>query len=198
MSKILRVVVLTTALLAALASASTAGAVTWHNTGDTAFTATGGATTLHMANNNVHMGCSGITATGTTGAAPFVGSTWTSAAAGTLNFGHCTLAGQAYAIDCSFAESLTGQTGSVSSGSWVTSCNLYLGGAKICGITATVPVTYTNPSGSTPGSFTLSSSTLTFSNGPVGTCPYGSTGTLTHQTLTVTSGTGGPVVTRTP
>lgn len=194
MSRILRAVVLTTALLGAFASS--ASAITWDNSGDTAFTASGGATTLHFG--GVHMPCSGITATGTTGSTPFSGATWTNAASGTLTFGHCTIAGQTYSIDCTYNASLTGQTGGTSTGSLATTCGLYVFTTKICGISGTIPTHYTNPSGGTPGSFTLTQTALTLSNGPVGTCPYGTSGTLTHQTLTVTSGTGGPVITRTP
>ena len=111
MSRILRVVVLTAALLAA--TTASASAVTWHNSGDTSFTAAGGATTLHFG--GVHMPCTGATVTGTTGTSPFTGTTWT-AATGTLEYGHCTLAGQKFTVDCAIAETLSSQTGGVSSG----------------------------------------------------------------------------------
>lgn len=198
MSRILRVVILTTALLAA--TTASASAVTWHNSGDTSFTATGGATTLHFG--GVHLPCTGATVTGTTGTSPFTGATWT-AATGTLEYGHCTLAGQKFTIDCAYAETLSSQTGGVSSGTLDASCGIYLAGTQVCGITGAIPSSYTNPAGGF-GSFTASTAALTLSNGPVGTCPFGTTGTLTHQTWTITSASGGPaphfgpVFTRTP
>lgn len=198
MSKIIRVVVLTTALLAALASASTAGAVTWENSGDTAFTATGGATTLHF--ENVHIPCTGSTTTATTGTSPFTGTTW-AGITGTVNYSHCTLSGQNLNLECSYTATLSSQSGLVSSGVLDTECSLYTFGAKICGYDGTIPVTYTNPN-SGPGSLTLHHATLAGTNGPVGTCPY-KPFTSTQQTWTITAATGGPsphngpIVTRT-
>jgi hypothetical protein len=198
MSRILRAVVLTTALLAA--TTASAGAVTWHNSGDTSFTAQGGATTLHFG--GVHLPCSGATVTGTTGATPFTGATWT-AATGTVDFGHCTMAGQTLKVDCTYAQTLSSQTGGISAGTIDAACGIYLANTQICGVAGALASTYTNPSGGF-GSFTVSTSALTLSNGPVGTCPFGTTGTLTHQTWTITSASGGPaphtgpVITRTP
>jgi hypothetical protein len=193
MSKIMRVVVLTTALLAVLASASTAGAVTWHSTGDTAFTATSGPTTLHF--DTVHMSCTGATTTATTSASPFVGATY-AAATGTLTWPHCTLAGVAHVLECSYTETLSSQTGGLSHGVLDASCGLYAFGTKLCGYDGTIPVTYTNPTSGVAGSVTLGQASLPGSNPPSGNCPY-KPFQPTDQTLTVTSGTGGPVITRT-
>jgi hypothetical protein len=187
MSKILRVVVLTTALLTALATASTAGAVTWENSGDTAFTATGAATTLHF--DTVHMPCTGSTTTATTGASPSTGATW-AAATGTVTYPHCTLSGQTFSLACSYTLTLSGQSGLVSSGALDTECSLSAFGTKVCGYDGTIPATYTNPNGG-PGSLTLHHATLAGTNGPVGTCPY-KPFTFTEQTWTITSATGGP------
>src|ERR1044071_3993997 len=63
MSKFARLVVLVTALSSLFAMlSSTAGAVTWHNTGGTSFHATGGPMTYSRA--SVSLTCSGSTATG--------------------------------------------------------------------------------------------------------------------------------------
>jgi len=78
MSKSARLVVLIVSLLAVLAPS--AHAVTWHNSGDTTFTATTilpGFGTLSAT--GINMVCANHNITGTTGAAPFVGSTWTAA-----------------------------------------------------------------------------------------------------------------------
>ena len=184
MSKILRVVALTTALLAALAS--TASAVTWHNSGDTAFTATGGATTLHLG--GVSIPCAGATASGTTTTAPFTGTT---AATGTVNFGHCTMSGITTTLECSYAQTLTSQSGSASSGALDLTCGVWQFNAKLCHIAGSIPDTYTNGGGA-PGSFALASSPLVLGNGPAGTCPFTTAGTLTAQTWTISAATGGP------
>jgi hypothetical protein len=184
MSKILRVVVLTTALLAALTS--TAGAVTWDNSGDTAFTASGGPSTIDLG--GVGFSCTGPTVTGTTTPSPFTG---TVAATGTVTYGHCTSAGIPTAFDCSYSQTLSSQAGGVSSGALDVTCGVYQFNTKLCHIAGSVTDTYTNPAGG-GGTFTLSSSPLTLSNGPSGTCPYTTSGTFTAQTWTVTAGTGGP------
>lgn len=196
MSRIMRVAALTAMLLAALAS--TAGAVTWENSGDTAFTATGPATTFHLNGGSVHLPCTAAAVSGTAGTGPVTGATWANAASLNVSYSHCTLAGSPYNIQCSATESFDSQTGGVSAGTLATTCDVNVFSTKVCGISATIPNTYTNPSGGTPGRFTVSQTALTLSNGPVGTCPFGTTGTITHQTWTVNSGTGGPVITRTP
>lgn len=197
MSRILRIAALTVALMAALAS--TAGAVTWENSGDTSFTATGPATTFHFNGGAVHLPCSSAAVSGTAATGPVTGATWANAASLTVSYPHCTLAGTPYNIQCSASESFDSQTGGVSSGTLATTCDINVFGTKVCGAAGTIANTYTNPSGGTPGRFTLSQTALTVSNGPVGTCPLGpAAGQLTHQTFTVNSGTGGPVITRTP
>jgi hypothetical protein len=193
MSKILRVAVLTAALLAALTS--TAGAVTWHNSGNTAFSASGPPTTLHFG--AVHIPCTQTAVTGTASATPFVGTSWTGIST-TATYSDCTLAGSPLSVECTGSETLTGQTGGVSTGSLSSACNIYLANTVICTMNGTTGNTYTNPSGGATGRFTQSQASATLGNGPQGTCPFTSPATLTHTTWTVTSGTGGPVITRTP
>ena len=209
MTKITRIVVLATALMSLFAAAtSTAGAVTWHNTGDTAFTGTGGAGTL--SSTGVSLTCSSADGTGTTGPTPFVGATWTGAT-GTVTFTGCRLAGITTSVTCT--GSLTGTTWiagppSVTSGSGDTTCNVTQGGIKICHIEGTAPGTYTNPSGGTNGKSTvLASTTLKTTNPASGTCPLGNgdSASITSATATITAATGGPgplhqgpIITRTP
>jgi hypothetical protein len=180
--------------------AAAAGAVTWHNSGDTAFTATGGAITMSVGANPIS--CTGMTMTGTTGPSPFVGAAWT-AATGTLIGSPCTQAGVSYLLTCSYQFTAVVQTGPDTVG--VTHLNCVWGlasGTTLCRIQGTTPMTYLNPAPPAKGRFTLttSSSGLTMSN--ITSCIWG-TGTvhLSHTTLVVTSGTGGggngPVITRT-
>jgi hypothetical protein len=193
---IVRVALLATALAAALAS--NASAVTWSNSGDTALTATGPTTTFHFNNNNVHQPCTSTAVSGTAATGPFSGTTWTNAVSLNVSYSHCTLSGIPYNIACSASESFDAQTGGVSSGTLATTCDITVFGEKVCVMSGTIPNTYTNPVSGTSGQFTLSQTTLALSNGPTGTCPYGTSATFTHQTWTVNSGTGGPVINRTP
>jgi hypothetical protein len=196
MRTILRVAILATAVVAAMASS--ASAVTWSNSGDTSFSAAGPATTFHFNAGAVHTPCTDVSVSGSIGAGPFTGATWTNAGTLTATYSHCTLTGQNFTVHCTASESFDGQVGGLASGTLATSCDVTFATTKVCGITATIPNTYSNPSGGATGSFTLGQTALTLSNGPVGTCPFGTSATLTHQTWTVNSGTGGPVITRTP
>ena len=209
MTRAMRVVVLVTALMSLFAAVSTtAGAVTWHNTGDTAFTATGGAATPAATGESVT--CSSSDFRGTTGASPFVGATW-AAATGTGAFTGCKLAGVTTAITCAYTFTATAWAAgppSVTSGVADATCALAQGGVTVCHIEGATPGTYTNPSGTTKGKLTLSASnTLKTTNPASGTCPLGNGDpfSLTMQTINVTSATGGgdplhpgPVNTRTP
>jgi hypothetical protein len=199
MSRIARLAVMVTALASLLGVMSaTAGAVTWHNTGSTAFTATGGPGTLSIGSNN--LACTGSSATG---AAPAL-STTSTIATGTIVFSPCNLVGQNTFVHCTYT--LTGSTfsGGVTSGAADVTCDARLTAApanSLCHISGSTPGTYTNPSGSTKGRLTISASTsLTVTNGNV-SCPLGTgTGSLTEQTLNVTNGTPttlGPVINRT-
>jgi hypothetical protein len=196
MSKLIRVAALAAALFAV--AASSASAVTWHNSGATSFTGTGTATQFDFG--GAVLPCTGPAVMGTAGSGPFSGATWTNAATLNASYSHCTLAGTPWNVQCALSDSFTGQTGAITSGSASASCDINILTTKACGATATIPTTYTNPSGSTPGAFTLGQATLTLSNGPQGSCPFGNgaVGTFTHQTVTLSSAAGSPVITRTP
>jgi hypothetical protein len=179
---------------------STAGAVTWHNTGNTAFTATGGAGTL--SSTGVALQCSGSSATGT---APATTVGLTLAVSGTVTFSGCLLSGQNVGGDCGYTLTGTSQSGSVTSGTVDATCGVFLANIKICHIAGTVSGSYTNPvSPSTAGKLaTTTGGTLRTSNG-ASNCPLGN-GDLAHLSplnFSVSAGTGGtgtlgPIITRT-
>jgi hypothetical protein len=209
MSRISRVVVLATALLAtAAALASTAGAVTWHNSGDTAFTASGQASTYSVT--GVSLVCSGATMTATSPSAAFVGATY-GLATGTFTRTGCSLSGISTFITCSFKMTATAQDAAVrtvTTGSFDVSCSMTQSGAEICKIEGTQPATYVAPTApSQSGQFILPhSSSLRTTDGNAGSCFLG-TGeplTWTTETFSLTSATGGatsphlgPVIQRT-
>jgi hypothetical protein len=204
MSRIARFAVLVAALASLFAvMSSTAGAVTWHNTGDTAFTATSNAGTL--TSTAVTLGCAGADGIGSvTGGSPFVGNTLNVDA--TIGFTSCTLSGQTVSVEC--GVTLTGTawdsgTPAVTTGTADVTCGVYLTGTKICHIEGNVHGHYINASGTTPGVLTVTpSSNLTLTNGAAGTCPLGNgdKGSLTHLSFNVEPDAAapfGPILTRT-
>ncbi|WP_445150862.1 hypothetical protein [Baekduia sp. Peel2402] len=195
MSRIVRLGVLTAALLSLFAVASsTAGAVTWHNTGDTAFTATSGPTTLTATGTNLT--CSNSSWAGTVGAAPFVGVVWT-AATGTGAFTNCVALGIKATTSCTFKVTGTTWTAgppAVMGGNADVTCTSYVGGSLNCITEGSTPGTYTNPSGSTMGSgIAPVSNTLKMTNG-ASACMLGHNvqATITATPLTITAASGGP------
>jgi hypothetical protein len=203
MSTKARIVVLVVSLLAVLAPS--AQAVTWHNSGDTAFTAVGplgGFGTLSATGLNVACNQS---ITGTTGTSPFVGTTWTAMQV-TAQYTGCLMAGVPFNMDCQQALTAESQSGGVTSGSLDTFCEGYMFNFSVCRFEGSQAVTYTNPSGA-PGTFLLPATTgLRSTDGADGTCPMGNGDTVswTARSLTVALATGGPaphtgpVLTRTP
>ncbi len=196
MSKIMRMCVLVASLMSLFgAMSSSAGAVTWTNTGDTAFTATSGAGSLKVTNTTLT--CTGADATGTTAPAPFSGAIW-SAASGTAIFTGCKLNNINTGVHCNYtltASAWVVGPPAVTSGNVDATCNVYQGGANICKIEGTTPGHYINPNPGTGSLILTHSSTLRTTNGPVGTCPLnpGEPATLTTQTFKITTATGGPV-----
>jgi len=200
-----RLVVLTAALLSSSAMlASSAGAVIWHNTGDTAFTALGGVGTL--SSTSTPLICTGTgTATGTVAATPAGVSTW-SMASGTITLSMCTVSGQSVGVDCGYTLTATSQSGTVTNGTFDATCGVYLANIKICHISGTDSFAYTNPvAPSTFGKIQLGTGgTLRVSNG-ASNCPMGNgdLGHLSPLTFIISSATGGPtphlgpVITRT-
>ena len=190
-------VIALTSLFAGLSSA--AGAVTWDNSGSTAFTASGGSSTLAVGLTNLPCADSSVTGTSPTS------STTGDLATGTATFTNCSLVGPAH-VSCTYTLTALTQSGGVTSGNVDATCDAFVGGVAACHIAGTTPGSYTNPTGGVKGKLTLahSSGSLRVFNPAVGSCLLGNNvgATLTTQTFTVTTanepGTTGPVITRTP
>jgi hypothetical protein len=202
MGKFARCIVLVAALLSSFAAlSSVASAVTWHNTGDSAFTATGGAGTL--SSTAVTLGCAGSDASGTVPATPFVGTTL--AIQGTINFTGCTLSGQSTGFSCSFT--LTGTawdsgTPAVTTGSLDATCDITLVGFNICHIDASVSAKFQNAIMTNPSKLLTLTAGVTMTRGSSGlSCPLGE-GDSGHWTPLIFTAVDtvqplGPVITRT-
>jgi hypothetical protein len=138
-------------LVAALASlfavlSSTAGAVTWDNSGSTSFTATGGPGTLAVTGSGGtnNLTCLNSTAVGTA-PADLTGPTYL--ITGTVVFGGpCKITGVNSYVDCSYT--LTGASSSwgMTSGPLDVTCRAgFVGAAAICHISGTAYAEYYNP-----------------------------------------------------
>jgi hypothetical protein len=203
MSRIIRVVVLATALISAVAAmASSAGAVTWHNSGSTAFTATAGPGSLTVTG-VVGLSCTSADATGVTAASNFVGATW-KAVHGTVNFTNCLTGGVPSPTHCTYDLTATTQPSvGVTTGVADVTCTVYQFNAKVCHITGTVHAVYHNWEGAVPGRLTLLHPGNLRTDTPCAAAIGGphEPATLTSQAFTVTSGlpagTLGPTITRT-
>jgi hypothetical protein len=204
MSKIARLAVLVTALASLFAVlASTASAVTWHNSGDTHFVATGGAGTL--SSTGTSLGCTGADVTGTVtgnalGGMQQIGATLSVDA--TAVFTGCAFSGTTLGVECGLTfTGVVQPTSSVTTGFTDLTCGWYLGGAKVCHVEGTIHSEYTNPSGTTPGKLTLTTSSPTVTNGSSGSCFFGNgdVAHLTHLAFNVVDTVQplGPVITRT-
>jgi hypothetical protein len=172
---------------------STAGAVTWHNTGDTAFTSSGSAMTLSVT--GVSLTCTGASATGTSPSGSTVGVIY-SGASGTLTLNGCSLSGLPTSVGCDYTWTLSTDTGGIKEGTADLTCSITQFGTKICHVEGPAPVTHFDPV--PPSGFEVwiihDSSGLKTTNGPGGTCPLGAgePAHITKLTMTTTSATGGP------
>jgi hypothetical protein len=198
MSRISQFSVLVTTLVSVVAVvSSTAAAATWHNTGNTAYTATGGASTLSSAGSSIR--CTSVDVTG----ASFAPSTTAiDLATLTATFTSCAVDSVLPAhMHCrvTFTGVLQDPSGTVT-GTGDVHCAVTITGASPCTVTGSVGGSYTNPgAGATGRLHILHSAALTVSGN---TCPLPGSGTLTAQTWAVTNGTGGtgalgPIFTRT-
>jgi hypothetical protein len=194
MSKLVRVVVLATALISALgAVASSAGAVSWDNSGDTAFTATSGAVTFSTT--GAALSCTGSTTSGTVPSGSTLGVVLSFAA--TMSFSGCRFSNVNTSIECGQTFTLTSQpAGTVVTGAVDMTCGMYQSGSMLCELAGSLSLTYSN---GVPGTFnTATGGSMIISNASFGSCPWGN-GELLHFTpitWLVSSG-GGPHFTRT-
>jgi hypothetical protein len=207
MSRIARFAVLVAALMSLFAvMSSAASAVSWDNSGSTTFTATGTGGTLSVGSNNLV--CTGATATG---AAPASTAGATYSVTGTVTFSPCTIIGQSSTVACNYTLTGTTFASPVTSGQADVTCDAKLTatGTNICHISGQTPGHYTNATASVAGKLTLTASNtlvVSHSNGTTSCSAFGvptggtATGSLTHQSFTVTNGsptTLGPILTRT-
>jgi len=196
MSKITRLAVLVVGLMSLFGIMSaTAGAVTWHNTGSTNFTATAGNGTL--SSTGVTLTCTGSDASGDAPTGSTVANIYT--VRGTATFTGCLLSNIPTHVHCGYT--LTGSTqpsAGVTTGDVDVTCDVSQFGTKICHIAGSDHGIYTNPV-SGVGSLTLTTGgNLRTSNPPTGTCPLGN-GDLAHLSETTfrTTSASPPVITRT-
>jgi hypothetical protein len=191
MSKITRITVLAMSLMSLFAvTSSAAGAVTWTNTGQTAFTATAG--TVSYSVTATALACSSADASGTTTTpASGIGAAIVS---GTIKTTGCRVAIGDLPWHCTYT--LTGSTfiAGVTNGNADLTCGIFLSGREACHIEGRTPANYTNGAGGSAGILALPhSSTLIITDGNGGgSCPVGSNERLTLAPVTfrVTSGTG--------
>jgi hypothetical protein len=191
MSRAARTIVLMVALKSLLgAMASTAGAVTWTNTGDTAFTATSGSSSLSVTGVSVNCALAQMTGTTHTGALLATGNVITA----TTTYLGCRLSGFAVAMDCRSTFTASALSAGVTSGNIDHTCDLLVAGMSFCHVQGTTPGTYTNPAGSFGGLTLSASTTLVTANGAIGTCPLtaGETANLSAQPFGIATATGGP------
>lgn len=198
MGRIVRLAALIATLAALPAAATTtAGAVTWHNTGTGSFHAIGGSSTLSVGTSTFT--CSGVTAAGTSPVGSFP-TTYTMTA--TLRYSPCPNAGANYNLHCDATFSAVAWAAgppAITASSVALTCDItpLLSNTSLCHISGATPAAYGNPFGSQPGRITFAASTtLTMSNG-VMSCPFG-TGTVSWPEHTLGLTTAGPVITRTP
>lgn len=207
MSRIARLGVLVTALLSLSGLvAGTAGAVTWHNSGSTTFTATSGPTTV--SSTGATLNCTSTHVSGTTGTSPFVGLTWKSST-GTAGFTGCLLSGVATAVTCTYAVTASSWVATpppaVTSGTVDITCLAANFGSPVCVVEGPTAGSYSNPTTANGGGTLLASNTLRTTNTAAGSCPLGNgdaltiTSTTAFTITTATGGTGsqGPIITRT-
>ncbi|MCW2994169.1 MAG: hypothetical protein JWQ18_1664 [Conexibacter sp.] len=197
MSRSMRICVLLVSLTSLVGLASSAAeAVTWSNSGDTAFTATGGARTF--SSTGLQLSCPSASVTGTVASSPFVGVTW-AAVTGTETYSGCSWGGVTTSIDCAYTDTaLFWAAGSpaTTTGRRDITCSAIQFNSKVCHLGGTLQWIYSNPvSPATFGKLTFTpGGTVIASNGPAGTCLLGNGDpvTFSEYTETVNSAAGGP------
>lgn len=195
MHRTARLAVLFAALLSLPAlAASTAGAVTWHNSGSTTFTATSGPTTLSSTSATV-----GCTSTDVTGTVPSLLVGLTLVATGNAQFTGCSLGGLAVTVHCSYTMTGTSWTAGKTTGNADATCFTSQFGALLCITEGPIAGSYVNPP--SVGTATLNASSTLRSTNPGGgaTCPLGNGDplTLTANTAFTITSANSPSITRT-
>lgn len=204
MSRISRFVVLLTAVVSLVGvMSSAAGAVTWHNTGSTAFTASMGPETLSATGANY--ACTGASATGAAAGGSTVSAVYSMT--GTITYNGCVLAGTSVLITCGYTlTSVLQPAASTTTGNVDLTCGWTVGGdpgTQLCHVSGSRHFIYANPGhrDATWGVLTLTTtSTMTIGGS---SCPVGANDTfhVSEGTFVVSAATGpttmGPIITRT-
>ncbi len=195
MRRTTRLTVLVVGLLSLLGAVSaTAGAVTWHNSGSTNFTATTGASTF--SSTSAALNCTGGAMTGDAPTGATVAVTYIER--GTSTFSGCSLSGIATGVDCAYT--LTGTTqpsAGVTTGDIDTTCGVYQFNTKVCHIEGTVHFVQTTASGTVTLTLTTGGN-LVATNAPTGTCPLGHGDRMHVTDMTErTTSANPPIITRT-
>lgn len=192
MSRLARVMVLVLALVSA--SVATAEAVTWHNTGDTAFTAFSGQLVWGPSGTAEGSICAPTTSTATVGATPATATLWSAIAITTTYDCHLGLGG--YVWECSRTFTAQAQSGGTITGIAGTTCVMSGGGMNFCHAQGTQTASYVNPSGATPGRLLIGHANALHATtlSPGIQCLYAGNPPLTMnaQTYTIATATGGP------
>ena len=197
MSKFSRVIVLVVGLMSVFAAmAGAASATTWTNSGDTAFTATTGASSLSTA--SATLSCTSGSASGTA-TTPQVSATYT--VSGNLSYASCRLGLITTTVNCTYTLTGNSLSAGVTTGTIAVVCRDTVAG---CNITGTITGRYTNASASTAGSLAVNGSSGLTSRD----CVLSGAAALTPNpdVFTVTAGVGrrvaglrpGPLLGRTP
>ncbi len=170
MSRITRLAVLVVGLMSLFGIMSaTAGAVTWHNTGSTNFTATTGPGTL--SSTSAALNCTGGTGTGDAPTGTTIAPQYL--VRGTVTFSGCSLSGISTGVDCAYT--LTGTTQPVATqvtGDADVTCRVYQFNAQVCHIDGSVHGIYTYAAGL--GTLTITTGGNLITRNPAsGSCPLG-------------------------
>jgi hypothetical protein len=196
-------------LTAALgATSSSVGAVTWHNSGDTAFTATGPFFQIDATSFGFSLNCfGGTTVNATAATGPATGAVWSAMHVRTVS-DDCRFVQAPVALSCTSTFTALLQSGTNITGTLDTTCDIFAnqGTTLVCHLAGQRPATYRNPTGSAYGSFTVPASSSVIATNGQAACPFGPNTAVpwTHEQWTITAASGGPaphtgpILTRTP
>lgn len=205
-----RLLVSLIALVAVFGAAVEAGAVTWHNTGDTAFTATGNGYLVGPNSTTVIMGCNGSDTTATVAAAPATGTTWAAMHLQTTVTGCRFSPISLVAMSCTSTFTAVQQDGLDVTGALASTCVMTASPTNVvCHFHGQRPATYHDatfpPTGygylTVPASNTLKATSGTaacpFGNGTTVPFPHERWSLTTASGATLPAGHTGPIITRT-
>jgi hypothetical protein len=210
MTRIARLFACLAALAAVLGGAATASAVTWHNNGDTAFSATGSAFIFGPNGTTVTASCLGSHLTGSAATGPVTGATW-AALHLSQTVTNCKFSPfSATVMSCTYTFAATQQTGLDVTGALASTCVMTASPTNVaCHFHGQRTALYHDPTfpGTGYGYLTVTAGGSMIATSGTSACPYGNGTAMPFPeerwTLTTASGstfpTGhtGPIITRT-